>query len=465
MEQMERFQEIDDLALRTEGLFGKLMSKVGLGAQNTGAARALGGGRYAIGSNEIQKLGGVAEDEFLKYDWNNGKLSFLTKGQWTAKELVLQISQGVEQVVRFAGVWRAGAFVGNFFGDFQGESFEGHFQSAFNSYRSGPSTFVNGKVTSFDRGVIGVPKLEVTSLDKSSQKRVVSLLEMRVGHYCNLTDDQGVTHSFQMTKCCDSTNMDIELKEETGQKRGIRIPWTEMRKSDDPNEFRRLSSIRIGGRPQIPYLFANDRVGAITNIEISTKPTMFGTTVDTYLLDTTLLRPLSFPVAKVTIHLFSPEEVMKFGQIHQDLSNNAMQLHLRNITDGIKFKLITGYKGYPHLAGIFNNVEGQAVKHPKYATSMKWLDEFVQYVLLRMMRSRTVGGSYVNNERGRKILTTALNSLITKAGIAPPQAAPAPGPTAVPPKKRNVARSMIPESASFSAIDQILNEALKQKGR
>lgn len=445
---MDNYEKIEAHMLKSEARWQSIFDKLGLGGnKKPSIARALGRGEYAIGNNKIFNLVGVTEDAFLNYDWDNGKLSFLTKGSWIAKELHLQISSGVEQVISFMGEWMSGDFVGHkFIGKFHGGSFQGGFLSNYQSYMADPSTFVRGAVSSFREGVLGMAKLDVTSLNASSQKKIVSLLELQVGHYCNLTDDQGTTHSFRITKSCDNTSMDIEIQEETGQKRAIRLPWSDIRKNNDANLFRRLSSIRIGMKLQIPYLFVNDRVGTIKNIEISTKPTMFGTTVDTYKLDMSLLRPMVFPVPDVTIHLFNPDEVVRYGKIYQDLVNNGMQLHMRNILDGIKFGIITGWNGYPHLAPLFGGQKGEQVSHPKYAASMAWLDEFIQLVVLRMMKSRTVGRTYLPNEARRKMVMDKLAELIRGAMPANQPATPskpASGPSG--PTPRNLSRrTMVP---------------------
>lgn len=426
---MDPLKKIEDLKLRNEALWDDITNKLGLGKKTPpikAIVKPLGGGRYMIGRNLVDKLEGVSEAQLMAYDWQNGKLSFLVDGVWHAKLLKLAMYKTHHHVVdMFWGTWEAGAFVGIMFGTFRGESFTGEFISAFESYESDPSTFVDGSVTSFTDGILGLRKLDNIALDSSSKKKSVSLLEMQVGQYCNLIDEHGTTHSFQMLKCCDDKNMDIELQEMTGQKQAIRLAWTDIRKNNDPAEFRRLSSIRIGGRPQVPFLFANDRVGKVASIEISMKPTQFGTTTDTYQLDMSLLRPLTYPIKTSTIHLFSPDEVVKFGKIYHDLVNNGMRLHLRNIKDGIKMGIITGWTGFPHLSAVFG-VEGSAAKHPKYQESMRWLDEFVQTVVLRMMRSRTQGGVYVSNDKGR---TVVMNGL--KAEIGPlltPVAAPAKAP-------------------------------------
>lgn len=439
---MDPLKKKDDL---NEAVWDNIMSRIGLGANNASqnkVVRSLGGGKYELGGNLIHKLAGVSEQQLMQYDWNAGRLSFLKDGKWEAKELDLQMAGGTEAVTLFLGEWHSGSFIGNMFGDFRGDSFEGYYQSAYEAYGSDPSTFVDGRILDHKRGVLGLPKVDVISIDKNSQKKHVSLLELQVGQYCNLTDDRGVTHSFRMAKCCDNIDMSIELEEQTGQRRAISIGWKEIRKSNDPSLFRRTSSIRVGGKIQIPYLFANDRVGVITNIEVSTKPTMFGTTNDTYMLDTSLIRPLKFNLPRTTVHLLSQEEVMEFGKINQDLDNNAMQLHLSNIRDGIRFNLITGWNGYPHLNMMFTGVEGSPVVHKKYAASMDWMDRFVQFVVLRMVKSKPNKGVYDPNEVGRKIVMNQLKMVVEQAGFNATQ--PAVGQTvpntSMPPK----GKSMIP---------------------
>ena len=307
-----------------EGLMNNIMSRLGLqgNTPQSQVVKSLGGGKYEIGGNLVHKLAGVSEQQLMGYDWMGGRLSFLKDGKWEAQELRLQMAGGTEAVTSFIGEWNSGSFIGNMFADFRGDSFEGYYQAAYEAYESDPSTFVDGRIKDYKRGVLGLPKLDVISLDANSQKKHVSLLELQVGYYCNLTDDRGVTHSFKMLKCCDEIDMSIELEEQTGQRRQVSISWKEIRKSNDANLFRRLSSIRIGSKIQIPHLFSNDRVGIIENIEISTKPTMFGVTNDTYMLDTSLIRPLKFNLPRTTIHLLSQNEVMEFGKIHQDLDNN-----------------------------------------------------------------------------------------------------------------------------------------------
>lgn len=451
---MDPIERADSLMLQTELSWGKLGGLLGGKPKRSTTAQALGGGQYAIGNNKILQLIGVTEDAFLNYDWDNGKLSFLKKSHWIAKELHLQISHGVENLISFVGEWDQGDFIGNqFVGRFNGSSFQGKFISQFNNYLADPSTFVNGTIASFQAGVLGLAKVDVMSLDKGSQKKSVSLLELQVGHYCNLTDEHGKTHSFQMTKCCDDVSMDIELVEQTGQQRSIRIPWNEMRRNGDPRAFAALSSIRIGGKLQIPYLFANDRVGAISNIEISTKPTLFGTTTDTYRLNTALLRPLTYPSPATTIHLFTPEETLRFGKMFNELSNNAMQMHIANIMDGLKFGIITGWNGYPHLSALFS-AKGEPVGHGKYQKSMEWLDEFVQIVVLRMVKSRTSGGMYVKNDVGRKLIMDRLAAML---GAAKPASTTPPPPASGGPSTKKPRPSMIPEQ-----LDKWL--AMKQNG-
>lgn len=416
--------DLNKLEPLKEGLMDNIMSRLGLkgnASPPNSVVKTLGGGKYEIGGNLIHKLGGVSGQQLMQYDWIGGKLSFLKDGKWEAQELRLQMAGGTEAVTMFLGEWNGGSFIGNMFADFRGDSFEGYYQAAYEAYESDPSTFVDGRIRDHKRGVLGLPKLDVISIDANSQKKYVSLLELQVGYYCNLTDDKGVTHSFRMMKCCDETDMSIELEEQTGQRRSVSIMWKEMRKSNDASLFRRASSIRIGGKIQIPHLFVNDRVGIITNIEVSTKPTMFGTTNDTYMLDTSLIRPLKFNLPRTTVHLLSQDEVIEFGKIHQDLDNNAMQLHLSNVMDGIRFGLIKGWSGYPHLSNMFGGVEGTPVTHKKYAASMEWLDRFVQFIVLRMTKSKPVGGVYEPNEAGRKIVMNQLKSVVEQAGFNAPQ--------------------------------------------
>lgn len=404
-----------------EGFMDDIMARLGLNKNSSppanSIARDLGNGKFELGGNLIHKLGGVSPQQFIQYDWVGGKLSFLKDGKWEAKELRLQMAGGTEAVTLFFGEWNSGTFVGNMFAEFRGESFEGYFQSAYESYESDPSTFVDGRIKDHQRGVLGLSKLDVISIDKNSQKKSVSLLEMQTGFYCNMTDDRGVTHSFRMLKCCNDMDMSIELQEMTGQQRSISIPWKEIRKNNDPSLFRRLSSIRIGGKIQIPYLFTNDRVGTIVNIELSTKPTMFGMTNDTYVIDTSLFRPLKFNLPRTTIHLLSKEEVVEFGKIHKDLDENAMHLHLSNMRSGIEFGVITGWNGYPHLKSIFGDVEGEHISHQKYASSMEWLDRFVQYVVLRLVKSKTNNGVFEPNEMGRKIIMNQLRLAVEQSGF------------------------------------------------
>ncbi len=448
MSTMDPLKKIDEIEVRNEALWGDIANKLGFGGKTQSKnsfAKSLSNGKYELGGNLIHRLMGVSEQQFLQYDWTSGKLSFLKDGKWEAKELQLQMAAGTEAVTLFWGEWNSGSFVGNFFGDFRGESFMGNFKSAYNSYASDPSTFVDGKIQSYDRGVLGIPKIDVISLDAGSQKKHVSLLELQVGHYCNITDDRGTMHSFRMIKCCDNSDMSIELEEQTGQRRSVVIAWKEIRNGNDPNLFRRRSSIIIGSKLQIPYLFANDRIGTIANIEVSTKSAMFGATNDTYVMDMSLVRPLKYITTTATVHLFSPEEVVEFGKIHQDLDNNAMQLHLSNIMDGIRFGIITGWNGYPHLSDMFSRAEGSPVKHSKYATSMEWLDRFVQFVVLRMMKSKKSGGAYEPNGRGRKVIMDQLRSVADQAGFNVAQPSPKSSPTSTSTTKRTPpTKSIIP---------------------
>lgn len=243
--------------------------------------KALGAGKYSIGGNIVHELKGVFDHELMQYDWIGGELSFLKDGKWEAKLLGLQLPNrgGIAAVTTFWGQWNAGSFIGNMFAEFRGDSFEGYYQAAYEAYESDPSTFVEGRIKDHERGVLGIPKLDVISIDANSQKKYLSLLELQVGHYCNLTDDRGVTHSFRMMKCCDDKNMDIELEEQTGQKRSISIMWKEMRLNDDRSSFEQASRITIGESITIPKLFASSEIGRIRSISIEDPDTHYANRV------------------------------------------------------------------------------------------------------------------------------------------------------------------------------------------
>ena len=422
-------KKADDTMMRNEAIWDRIVNKL-TPSNRSQFVKDLGSGAVSIGGNLAKRIVGIRSmDQLMGVDWVKGELSFLVNSKWAARSLQLQLNSGFERVIAFDGDWYSGNFNGaSFFGKFHGGTMRGKFATHYSAYLAPPYTFIDGTIDSFKDGVLGFPKMDVMALDASSQKKEVYLFELKVGFYCNLLDNQGITHSFKVTKSCDNTSMDIELQEETGHQRAIRIPWSSFQPGGSESTFKKLSSLQIGKSPSIPFLFANDRVGPIVTIEISTKPTSLQTTVDTYKLDSTLLRPLTHLGGQATVHLLSPQEIAKFGEIYQSLSSNGMQMHLQNIIDGIKFGIITGWNGYPHLRHVFNEVQGEKLVHPKYAESMEWMDEFVQFVILRMVKSRTVGGNYVPNEAGKNALTNKLSSVIGKAqqavGATSPKSSP-----------------------------------------
>ena len=138
-------------------------------------------------------------------------------------------------------------------GEFLGGTFSGNFKGLYKDYRAHPSTFKGGTVSLYEEGVLNISKSDETTLNSASIKKFISLLEIQVGHYVNITGEDDKVYTFKMEKSLDDRSSDIIVEQisRLGSQR-IVIKWSDIRTSDDPYIFDRLSRTTIGRDLEIP---------------------------------------------------------------------------------------------------------------------------------------------------------------------------------------------------------------------
>lgn len=467
---MDFFQEINKIEELNFSIFNKLLGNNQ--KPKSSYALSLGNGKYQLGKNSIDNLAGVTEEQFLEYDWKKSPLSFLLNSSWEATKLHIDITTGQERIIYFAGSWYKGSFIGEqFHGMFAGNSFQGNFASTYQNYKSHPSSFVDGTCSSYKDGVLGIPKIEAISVSAGSQRKSVSLLEIGIGYYLNLTDDKKNLYSFTLDKGLDNQSDEFVLTEVNSLQRTVKINWNEIRTSSDSTTFDINSSFFIGKRVVVPQI-SSMVIGKLTNIEISPKPSD-GNTNDVYKLDMRLLSPLKYSVNQkggvpvATIHLNGPDEIAKYSKLEKELKNQAFASNLMNILNGIHYGFITGYDDFKALSELFNNVKGDKITDPQFRKSMEWLQNFILVGVERMVKSNAVGGQWQENIFGKQVLKSKIKKLLSpylaaKNIVPPPQPTQTPQPQAI--NKKNVGKknkSIIPENTLRTLIRNRLEQNIR----
>lgn len=407
-----------------EGIFDRIFGS-NKPQQNASVFRETGPTSAFIGGNEIHNISMGNMNWLSSRDWQNGPLSFLANSKYECMDIKFNMNK--ESVILFRGHWYSGDFVGDLFrGPFNGGTIQGTFGGLWSEFKAHPSAMVNGSVASFDKGILGLPKINPTVFSQGSPSESVSLLQIPVGYYCSMTDQKGNLHVFKVIKSCDNNSMDIELKEETGFGRSVTVKWEDIRRSSDPDLFDELTEITIGKRIKIPGLFSGIKLDALKEIEVSPVLQGYGKVIKHMDIDEKWLSPLGFSSGPRVL-FDTKEDIQEFSKIYDDLKSGKFSNYFDSILDGISSGMITGYDTYLNMKPLFDSQKGGTIEGDRYVEAMKWMDRFLSYMNRKMIRrsdgKANVSGIRLLNNQLRKHIIAKLPKQSSPT-VTPSQAQP-----------------------------------------
>jgi len=340
-------------------------------------------------------------EQLNEIDWTSGKLSWLLNSYF--KAITLFINRPREVVTRFQGEWDGGDFVGNkFVGTFIKGTFKGYFESSYKQWKPSPYNFIDGTVSDSEDGLLGVGKINPSVFDANSSNKGVSLLAIPIGYHVNISDINGMIHSFTMVKTLDSNDSNFILQSTTGSKNKAVISWSELR-GGSKGEFTKNTTITAGQKINIPRVFEGDPIGVITYIEVSPKATVAAVNTsnpqnNVYKFNLEGLSPLQFNTGSrkplITLKFDTEKEVTEFGNMNSEIKAGYFKYHLKRIINALQFDVVDGYGKNVYLQDMFGGVKGVKKAPADVQQSLDWLEKFMTLFIINIVSSKKVQGQY-----------------------------------------------------------------------
>jgi|TARA_R110000851_G_scaffold212152_1_gene364807 hypothetical protein len=405
------------------------------------------GNSFVLPNGSIFAKSDLTLDQLNQIDWANGDLSWLTKSSFNADKLFVNASRQV--VTNFSGVWNGGDFKGEkFLGVFNQGTFQGNLKTSFDRWKPSPYKFVDGTVSDYQDGLLGIKKINATVFDVNSASKSVSLLSIPLGYHVNISDTNGMMHSFTVVKTLDSTDSVFVLQSTTGSRNKAVISWSELRGSSQ-GRFELNTTITAGKKFTIPKVFNGDPVGVISYIEVSPKKT--NTSINptnpnnpnsqnknnqnsVYKFNLADLAPLRFNSGSrkplITLKFDTQNEVDEFGKMNSEIKSGYFKYHLKTIVNALQFDVIDGYGKNVYLQDIFGRVQGSKKAPADVQNSLNWLERFMRIFIINIVAAKKHNGQYIDSPAIQaKVMKQIAQAIVYYLPAQNPSKAPATKPT------------------------------------
>jgi hypothetical protein len=294
-------------------------------------------------------------------------------------------------------------------------------------------------------------------VDSHSPSKKLSLLSVPLGWYVNINDSHGNLHSFSVQKTLDNVDSNFILQSVTGSKNKAVISWSALRGSGLGN-FVSNTTLEVGKKCLIPQVFDGDPLGVITSFEVSPKPSVTSShsKLKVYKLDISMLSPLVFGSGShkpiITLRFDTDQEVDEYVKILEGIKKGWFAFHLKRIVKALKFNVIDGYGKNVYLQDIFDSNQGKKKAPADAQESLDWLENFLRVIVMNVVTSRKIKGSYVDSPKLQSMMIKAISDYIKP--FLPVVAAPA----AAAAKKPSSAKSpIIKEYISQRVMDKFFD--------
>lgn len=420
------------------------------------------GKNFVFPNGSVFTNSNLSLDQLNQIDWKSGSLSWLTKSSFNALMLYINPSKGV--VTNFQGVWNGGDFEGQkFMGIFNQGTFKGFLKTSFDRWKTSPYNFIDGTITDSQNGILGIKKINPTVFDVKSSTKGVSLLAIPVGYHVNISDNNGMIHSFTVKKTLDSSDSNFILQSTTGSRNKAVISWAQLR-GNSAAEFEVNTTITAGQKFPLPKVFDGDPIGVITYIEVSPKST--NTSINpnaknqnnVYKFNLEDLAPLRFSSGSrkplITLKFDTQKEVDEFGKMNAEIKAGYFRFHLKTIVNALQFDVIDGYGKNVYLQDLFARVQGSKKAPADVQKSLDWLERFMRVFIINIVAAKKYKGQYIDSPALQaKVMKQIAQSIVY---YLPPQNPVKPASKKPTVKKVNKKKKIIKESISEKIFRKML---------
>jgi len=380
----------------------------GLGKKKSASKKGVvrhDGKNFVFPNGSVFRNSDLTLDQLNQIDWIGSDLAWLAKSSFNAN--VLFVNSSRQTVEKFQGIWNGGDFKGGAFsGIFNKGTFTGSFKASFDRWKPSPYNFIDGTISDTQNGILGIKKINPTVFDIKSSSKGVSLLAIPVGYHVNISDNNGMMHSFTVVKTLDSSDSNFILQSTTGSKNKAVISWAELRGASQ-GEFEVNTTITAGQKITIPKVFNGDPIGVITYIEVSPKAT--NTSINpsnknqnsVYKFNLADLAPLRFNSGSrkplITLKFDTQKEVDEFGKMNSEIKAGYFKYHLKTIVNALQFDVIDGFGKNVYLQDIFGRVKGTLKAPADVQKSMDWLERFMRIFIINIVAAKKHNGQYIDS--------------------------------------------------------------------
>jgi hypothetical protein len=414
----------------------------GLGKKKSASKKGVvrhDGKNFVLPNGSVFTKSNLTLDQLNQIDWVNNDLSWLLKSSFNA--IILFLNPTRQIVTNFQGVWNGGDFKGEkFLGVFNQGTFQGgQLKTSSDRWKPSPYKFIDGTVSDSQGGLLGVKKINPTVFDIKSSNKGVSLLAIPVGYHVNISDNNGMIHSFTVVKTLDSTDSNFILQSTTGSKNKAVISWAELR-GRSQGDFEVNTTITAGQKISLPKVFNGDPIGVITYIEVSPKAT--NTAINpsnknqnsVYKFNLADLAPLRFNSGSrkplITLKFDTQKEVDEFGKMNSEIKAGYFKYHLKTIVNALQFDVIDGFGKNVYLQDIFGRVKGTLKAPADVQKSMDWLERFMRIFIINIVAAKKHNGQYIDSPALQaKVMKQIAQAIIYYLPAQNPPKVPAQKPT------------------------------------
>jgi len=364
----------------TEGIFnelfgfGKKEPQNGVFFEKDGVYYFGGGRSTAERINQPSTLG------FLQnFNWEGSKLKFVVSPETQFHAKLMNFDLEKEIITFFKGEWLSGGFRGTeFFGVFQGDYFIGRFTSSNTTYKSDPTTFIEGTFYDSQNGILGLQNTL-----SFAQTQPVELISIPVGHMLTIKTKNGTECMIRVLKRLDANNSQFiyeVVKKPIGYDQTITkevVEWPKIREYWSTGIYKiSLSSKNIAGLFEIP---SGDQITEIYISESKETPTTSSNLQkDTfqpgkkYQFDLKSIPYLDIKQLRgnkgqflgnssnslINLSFDSEAEFSEYEKILNSIKSGQFAQDIKNINRAIRYGEVDGYGPYVYLKKVFNDIKG-----------------------------------------------------------------------------------------------------------
>jgi hypothetical protein len=331
---------------------------------------------YILNGNPIEYIEKGVPEDWMGYDWVNGKLSWLTKAEFRARKISVDFQN--EKLLTFWGDWKSGEFKeGEFAGNgsrFLGGTFIGEYIAPYSTWKTVPNDFLDGKWYDGENGLLGLKNIYDLRVVREGANNVFNILAVPPGRSIKINSFGKREIIISVIKRLDRENSNFKFEvydslNESSQP--VILPWRKIRGNSD-EEFISNTVIDIKNTKSLPVFGLNLKEG-IQSVEIISSPD-FGTLQSKEEEPEAVDFDFKFSFGKKgwgsnniyslnSFNIKTDEQKGRINKFKEDVKSGRFFNNLALFKKMIEQGRVDGYGKYPELAFLFPKQIGSTYKN------------------------------------------------------------------------------------------------------